>query len=438
MITAGEPEVDSSPAEAGCDVACGVRSMLQACRTAAIAALFMLSAGSAAQAICPAPETVIATCQIEGQEKQLSICLSGSAALYRFGPLDGSAELTLQSPLMNLGFITANGAGGTIDEIVTFRNKDYAYQIVFGFRDGQKPDVSELHKFGKVSVTQNDKTITELSCVPQTINRVHDRLLQAMRDIGRERNSDGLTFSNYPIQYPSPAAESPPCAQQFNVDTCWSFGVAAARGGDVALALGHYDKSCAANLGTQGCYEAGKIYLQNKKLRDYVRAYDRFTRVCDSEDVGQGPFACKYLGWMHLTGIGATADTDKAWQFLSKACFFHNDALIVDAEGCHFFAETVQKVSQTKGTPQRGGYLAYLALAMGCADHSEGLCAEARSHLATAASAPWVARCDQELTRDGPAQTCADLITLQQDYDANELLRRQIFMQILPALEMED
>lgn len=414
--------------------------MLQVFRTVTIAALLMFVAASVSQAQCAAPEQLIATCQIEGQNKHLSICVSGSDAIYRFGLIDAGPELILQSPLMNLGFTTASGAGGTIDEIVTFLNKDYAYQISFGFRAGQQPDASELQKFGKVSVMRNGKTITELSCAPKTIDRLHDRLLQAMRDIGRERNSDGATFSNYPIEYPGPAADSPPCEQDFNVDTCWGLGVAAARGGDVALALGHYDKSCDANLGTQGCYEAGKIYLQNKKLRNYARAYDDFTRVCESDDVGQGPYACKYLGWMHLRGIGAAADTEKAWQFLSKACFFHNDALFIDAEGCHFFAETVQKISKANGTPQRGGYLAYVALAMGCADPSEGLCAEARTHIAkaTAASTQWVERCDQELTSDGPAQTCADLITLQQDYDANKRLRRQIFLQFQPALDMDD
>jgi TPR repeat protein len=407
---------------------------------AALTVILGLFCATAAQSECRAPEEQIASCQIEGQPKQVSICLSGTDAIYRFGPQIGQPELMLKSPLMNLGFLTASGAGGTIDEIVTFLNVDYAYQLTFGFRDGLPPDPSELHKIGKVSVSRNGKSIIELTCAPDTINRVHDRLLERMRAIGRETDSNGATLSNYTIEYPGPAVGSPPCEQDFNVDTCWSRGVSAQRGGDPALALDHYDMPCDADLGPQGCYEAGKLYLQNKKLRDYARAYDRFTRVCESDDVDQGPFACKYLGWMHLTGIGAAKDADKAWAYLSQACFTHNDELMIDSEGCHFFAEAVLKTTPADQSSKNGGYLAYLALAMGCSDGAEGICAEARAFLAaeTAISAPWIARCDRDLENAPPANDCAGLITLQQDYDTNQALRRQIFANFLDALEMSE
>ncbi len=400
---------------------------------------FLLEADALAG--CAEGEEPVASCQIARQEKQVSVCLSGDAAVYRFGPVQGKPEMTLRAPLMEVGYLRADGAGQTIDETVVFPNEEYAYQASFGFRAGLPPDPTELRKFGTVKVLRKDKTVAELACAPETIIRKPDLLLDRMRKAGRKGTSDGVVFNNYEIEYPGPVSESPPCKQDFNVDTCWSQGISAARGGDPALALGYFDKSCDADLGPQGCYEAGKLYLQSRALRDYGRAYERFTRVCSSDDVGQGPYACKYLGWMHHTGIGAEKDPHKAWSYLSQACFTHNEALIIDAEGCHFFAEAVLR-AHPLGDARRqreqagGGYLAYLALAMGCADDAKGICAEAKTLLdnGKAVSAAWIARCDEDMGAAPPAIDCAGLITPPSDYETNQALRRQIFSHFQDAL----
>ncbi|MBX9402628.1 hypothetical protein K4L06_15060 [Lysobacter sp. BMK333-48F3] len=368
----------------------------------------------------------VAACRIAGQEKSLAICLAGDEAVYRYGPSQGPDELVLRAPLTQLGYFRADGAQDTIDETVVFGSGDHSYRARFGFRDGQAPDTTELRKFGELEVRRKDRTIAALTCAQDTVERVPDLLLDRMRKLGRTHASDAVEFPNYDIQYPGPVAQSPACERDSNVDSCWSQGVSAARGGDPALALGYFDKSCDADLGPQGCYEAGKLYLHNRKLRDYARAYDRLGRVCDSDDIGQGPYACKYLGWMHHTGIGAPRDPVQAWTYLAKACFLHNQELIVDAEGCHFLAEAALRERRESGDR---GYLAYLALAMGCADGAEGICTQAGTALAEAraGSASWVARCDEDAGAASPARDCAGLIAAQADYEANQALRRQIY-----------
>jgi TPR repeat protein len=386
---------------------------------------------------CSNGEEQVAFCRLAGQPEHVSICLSGDKAIYRFGAQQDKPDLMLQAPLMDVGYLRKDGAMNTIDETITFSNDDHSYQASFGFRDGLAPDPTELHEYGTVKVLHKNKTITELNCAPETINRAYDLLLDRMRKLGRDRATDGEIFPNYEVQFPGPVSESPPCEQQSNVDSCWSLGVSAERGGDLPLALGYYDKSCDAKLGLGvgvGCYDAGKLYLQNRKLRNYARAYDRFIRVCESDEIGEGPYACKYLGWMHQTGIGAKKDPNKAWRYLSQACFLHNDELMIDAEGCHFFAQAILKARPPKGAQyqqkrEASDYLIYLALAMGCNDGAEGICTEVKSFLANGktTAATWISRCDQDTDGASPAVDCAGLIKRQQDYDINQALRKQIF-----------
>lgn len=386
---------------------------------------------------CSKEEELVASCRIAGQQEHVSICLSGDKAIYRFGLEQEKPELVLRAALMDLGYVRTDGAKNTIDETTIFSSDGYSYQASFGIRDGLQPDPTELQKYGTVKVIHKNKTVTELNCAPETINRAHDLLLDKMRKLGRERSTDGQVFPNYEVHFPGPVSGSPPCEQKSNVDSCWSLGVAAERGGDLALALEYYDKSCDAELGLGvgvGCYDAGKLYLQSRKLRDYARAYDRFIRVCKSDDIGQGPYACKYLGWMHHTGIGAKKDPDKASSYLSQACFLHNEELMIDAEGCHFFAEAVMKArpqtsAQHRQKRQASDYLIYLALAMGCNDGAEGICAEAKAFMASgkSASAAWISQCDQDIDATPPAVDCMGMIKPQADYDTSQALRRQIF-----------
>ena len=214
-----------------------------------------------------------------------------------------------------------------------------------------------------------------------------------------------------------------------NVDTCWSRGVSAARSGDLRGALEHYDMSCDARSGTMGCYEAGKLYLHNRQLRDYARARQRLARTCDGDDAGQGPYACKYLGWMYLTGTGVQQNLDEAFGALAQACFLHNDQILVDPEGCHFLGRTaLQRRSRSARDEAAADYLAYLAFAQACTDNAETVCEDARALYQRQArsAAPWIGLCDREAGQYGDVTSWADLARDPDDYDAAQATRRQL------------
>ncbi|HUD95159.1 sel1 repeat family protein [Sphingobium sp.] len=382
-------------------------------------------------------EETVLTCRIQGHDREVSVSIVGTRATYRYGSALLKPEMTLSSPLADLDYRRKNGPGDTIDEIVTFTNGDTAYRITAGFRNGIAPDPSALQPFGTLTVTRTGKTLTALSCRPDSIIRVHDRFLARMREIGRERSSDGESLPNYEIQYPAPANQSPPCKQDFNVDTCWSRGVGAARGGDLRGALGHYDKSCEAGFNELGCYEAGKLYLQNRQLRDYAKAQERFTRVCDGDDPGRGPYACKYLGWMHLTATGVSRDLDKAWSRLALACFLHNDADMIDPEGCHFFAKTVAAVrAAAPNRYARADFLAYVALSQACTDDARTVCDEARALYRTGAGqhAPWIKSCDAVVRANRTFSSCEEMARFRGDYETAMATRRNLKAMFLAAL----
>ncbi|QWP78584.1 sel1 repeat family protein [Lysobacter sp. K5869] len=397
---------------------------------------------SAADAVagCASAEDTVATCRIEGQNKQVSICLYEDESkpmdvAYRFGPAQGQEELVLRAPLMDVGYLTASGAGVTVDETAIFASGDHSYRVTFGFRDGRKPDPSALHPFGTVQVLRQGATVAELACAPETIVRTPDLLLERMRERGRTHASDGSQLSNYGIDRPGPISEAPPCEREHDVDTCWGMGVSAARAGDLALALGYYDKSCDAGFVTYGCYDAGKLYLHNRRLRDYAKAYERLGRSCKGSDPGQAPYACKYLGWMHQTGIGAKKDNREAWRLLSAACFVRAEGPLIDGEGCDLLAKTIL-IEHPLGDAQQqrarvgSGYLAYLALAMGCTDAADTVCAKAKTMLADAkaARAAWAAFCDED------SGDCAGMLEPQKDFGATLSQRERLFAHYQDAL----
>lgn len=196
----------------------------------AILGVILASPGAgAAIAKDRAAEQNVLTCQIDGQQRQASVSIVGSEAIYRYGRSGEKPELTLTGPLMHVDYRRKDGPGATIDEIITFANGDTTYRIAAGFRDGVKPDPSAYIPFGTLTVSRAGKELARLNCRPGTIQRVHDRLLANMRELGRDRSSDGETFPNYDIDYPLPAKQSAACQADNNVDTCWGRGVGAAR-----------------------------------------------------------------------------------------------------------------------------------------------------------------------------------------------------------------
>lgn len=229
------------------------------------------------------------------------------------------------------------------------------------------------------------------------------------------------------------AAQDAPCVQDANVDTCWSAGVAAEKRGDKVAALAAYDRSCEAGFQQGGCYEAGKLYLTDPALRDAAMGERRMAAVCASDDVGIGPYACRYLGVMYRDGTSGAPQPGAAFAALSKACFLHNPAPFIDGEGCAQLARSVPArgaVRLKTGAAWDRDYLAWLGLAMGCTDARPDLCDQARQRYraAAAAKAGWVARCDEEVAEEDEKMRCAALagVPKDQSFEARQVQRLQL------------
>lgn len=401
----------------------------------ALTVMAILFAAGPVAAECADDDEVLVSCRIDGQDAELSVCLSAEEATYRLGPVDDSAELKLVTPLTDLDYRRKEGPGTTIDEIVTFRNNGEEHRIAMGFRNDEESASTGSNEFADLTILRDGNEAETLSCVSETITRAHDLLIPYFTGAGRDTASDGASLPEESINSDSSASEAPVCEKEHNVDTCWSRGVDMERDGDLPGALAQFEMSCDAGIQLAGCYEAGKLYLHNPDLRDYPRAYDRFSRMCQSDDIGGGPYACKFMGWMHHTGIGVERNRDDARYYLSRACFMHND-LTSDAEGCHFLAEHAQQASTgSQAERNMANYVAYLSLAMGCTDGAEGVCTDAGRLLATPGD--WQNDCEQAVAESFPEGSCESLLTLDGSYEEYKDLRQQLrhlFLEVADVL----
>lgn len=93
----------------------------------------------------------------------------------------------------------------------------------------------------------------------------------------------------------APGPIAPPtaaCVAINDVDSSWRAGVASQRRGDQVAALADFQRSCAAGLTLNGCYEAGTIAFLDRKLRADRTARMLMTRICASGEILIGPYAC--------------------------------------------------------------------------------------------------------------------------------------------------
>ncbi len=218
------------------------------------------------------------------------------------------------------------------------------------------------------------------------------------------------------------------CTRDANVDSCWRAGVQAEKRGDAAAALAAYEASCAAGFQAGGCYEAGKIYFLNATLRNYGRSKDRMLRVCQSDDAGIAPYACKYLGIIYQKGLSVKPQPAQAFSYLARSCFPNGEPLI-DGGGCELLAKHVPDADAIEVADEvwHPAYIAYLAFAMGCSDDMPAQCNQATViyQRAVAQSAGWLARC----TEDAEAvawKGCQDMVRSASvdDYEARQAFRR--------------
>lgn len=218
------------------------------------------------------------------------------------------------------------------------------------------------------------------------------------------------------------------CTRDGNVDSCWRAGVQAEKRGDAVAALAAYEASCAADFQMGGCYEAGKIYFLNTTLRDYGRSKDRMVAVCQSDDVGIAPYACKYLGIIYQKGLSVKPQPAKAFSYLARSCFPSGEPFI-DGGGCELLGKHVPEADAMEVADEvwHPAYIAYLAFAMGCSDDLPAQCNQATSlyRRAVAQSAGWVARCIED-AQAVAWKGCHDMVRSASvdDHEARQAFRR--------------
>ncbi len=131
-----------------------------------------ISAGTAAADCTPEQEPFM-SCQIEGRNMVLSVCLTADLALYSYGPQAGPPDLTLSEPLVSVAYTPWPGVGRSIWEDVTFINGEYRYTVFAGFDRMFGNETEADHPtphFGGVTVRQGDVQVAELACDRATVN----------------------------------------------------------------------------------------------------------------------------------------------------------------------------------------------------------------------------------------------------------------------------
>lgn len=115
---------------------------------------------------CASDQIDIMYCELEDNDKYLSICFDDTAALYEYGKIDGEVELSLQEPFKTFEFTPWSGLGKAIWEEYTFNNNEYSYIVNAGFHRpwGDEIAGSENRHFGSITVKRNDEEIAVLNC----------------------------------------------------------------------------------------------------------------------------------------------------------------------------------------------------------------------------------------------------------------------------------
>ncbi|MEM7471321.1 MAG: hypothetical protein AAF340_08210 [Pseudomonadota bacterium] len=111
---------------------------------------------------CGIGEYEVFDCAISGGKKQLRLCTTEQAAIYRFGKTGNAPELELFAPIERFDYRPWNGIGRTLYEQVTFTNQSYGYTVYGVFDRLAEEGNADLE--GGVIVTDAGAEIAHLTC----------------------------------------------------------------------------------------------------------------------------------------------------------------------------------------------------------------------------------------------------------------------------------
>jgi len=126
--------------------------------------ILMAATGTAQAEGCFGAGDPLFHCTVKGGAKSVDVCLQHSVAYYRFGPVEGPAEMLLAQPVNNIHLWPWNGIGRTIYEEAGFNNGALDYTVHYAI--DRIPEAGEIKSTvsGGVTVNKGDQTMAQLSC----------------------------------------------------------------------------------------------------------------------------------------------------------------------------------------------------------------------------------------------------------------------------------
>lgn len=105
-------------------------------------------------------------CTFKGGQKAVDICLQGDVVLYRFGPVNGPAELLLARHVIGVDMTPWSGVGRAIWEELTLHNNVYSYVLSYSV---DRIASEEVLPTGGLIVAEGDSELADLSCDPGSV-----------------------------------------------------------------------------------------------------------------------------------------------------------------------------------------------------------------------------------------------------------------------------
>jgi hypothetical protein len=155
-----------------------------------LAPAFIFCTVSAENAMCAPEENLYLSCELRDWNTEVSVCFDDDTTYYRYGEVNKQPQLELSEPLDKLDYVPSTRNGQFVWDEVEFRNAQYRYRITVGFlipwEDVPKEEFAPAARFGdttfgEISVSQNDKIISELQCRFENIEFNQKRMIEMMQ-----------------------------------------------------------------------------------------------------------------------------------------------------------------------------------------------------------------------------------------------------------------
>lgn len=127
-----------------------------------IAAALLCSFPVVAEAACFGSGDPLFHCTVNQGRKALDVCLQGEVAIYRFGPVNGAAEMLLARHVTGVGMTPWNGIGRYLWEEATFYNGTHDYLISYSIDRNAAESAPQVQ--AGVIVAEGDSEVAEIGC----------------------------------------------------------------------------------------------------------------------------------------------------------------------------------------------------------------------------------------------------------------------------------